>query len=210
MLGTIDQAVAYCTKEDTRDPAYPAIHEEGTRPRNAGRPGGRSDLDGVVDAIKAGVGIRRIAEDHGPEFIKFNKGIERLINLTVNPRDFKTRVEWFYGRTGTGKSRAASDENPNSYWKNPSHHWWDGYEHQETVIIDDYRCDFCKFSELLRLFDRYPYQVQVKCGTREMVAKKIVVTAPKAPADMWENRTEEDLAQLLRRIDLIKRFDVLS
>lgn len=210
MRGTIQQAVDYCTKEATRDPNHPETVEEGTRPRNAGTAGGRSDLDAVVETIKAGAGIKRIADEHLAEFIKYNRGIERAIGLTIRPRDFKTRVEWYYGSTGSGKSRAAFAENPDSYWKNPSHHWWDGYEHQETVIVDDYRMDFCKFSELLRLFDRYPYQVQVKCGTREFVAKKIIITAPKAPEEMWANRTEEDLAQLTRRIDLVKRFQIIN
>lgn len=75
------------------------------------------------------------------------------------------------------------------------------------MIIDDYRADFCKFSELLRLLDRYPYQIQIKGGTRNLLAKRIFITSPKCPLDIWENRTEEELGQLTRRITKITRFD---
>lgn len=117
---------------------------------------------------------------------------------------------WYYGSTGTGKTRAASGADPDAYWKNPAHKWWDGYQGESTIIIDDYRADFCKFSELLRLFDRYPYQVEVKGGTRQFLARKIYVTTPKSPALTWESRTEEDLAQLLRRITEVKHFSILE
>jgi hypothetical protein len=76
------------------------------------------------------------------------------------------------------------------------------------VIIDDYRCSFCQFNELLRLLDRYPYQAQIKGGTVELIAPNIYITAPKAPAEMWATRTEEDLQQLLRRIDHVREFKV--
>jgi hypothetical protein len=147
-----------------------------------------------------------LAEELPEQFIKYHRGIERCIQTRGSSRNFKTKVFWYYGATGTGKSRAACDEAPCAYWKDPSHHWWDGYEYQEDVIIDDYRADYCKFSALLRLFDRYPLQIQVKGGTRDFVAKRIFITAPKRPDVIWENRTEEDLAQLMRRIEVIKHF----
>jgi hypothetical protein len=56
------------------------------------------------------------------------------------------------------------------------------------------------------LLDRYPYQAQIKGGTVQISAKRIFITAPKSPADMWVSRTEEDLAQLTRRIEHVKYF----
>ena len=49
MRGTIQEAVAYCTKEDTREPNTEIV-TDGEQPRNAGRPGGRTDLQRVADA----------------------------------------------------------------------------------------------------------------------------------------------------------------
>ena len=63
--------------------------------------------------------------------------------------------------------------------------------------------DFCKFHELLNLLDRYPYRVECKGGSRQFTSKTIVITTPLSPEETWENRTSEDLGQLLRRIDNI-------
>lgn len=74
------------------------------------------------------------------------------------------------------------------------------------MIIDDYRCNFCTFSNLLRLLDRYPQQVECKGGTLQFNAKTIIITAPKHPRVMWGGREDEDLNQLCRRITEIRFF----
>jgi hypothetical protein len=206
MRGTLDQAIAYSTKEETRDPNFGEPETFGTRPRNVGRSGGRSDIDAVAQSIAEGGTVDEISSAFGGEFIKYHRGIERLIGLRFPSRDFKTEIRWYFGATGTGKTRAACDEAVNPYWKNPAHRWWDGYEGQQDVIIDDIRCDFAKFSEWLRLFDRYPVQVEVKGGTRNFISKRIFITAPVRPEEMWQSRTAEDLNQLMRRIEVIKHF----
>jgi len=211
MRGTIQQAVDYCSKEETRDPnAGFGFTETGTRPLCAGTAGGRSDLAAVVEAIKAQVPLRELADQFTEQYIHYNRGIERTIGLLSKPRDFKTEVFWYYGSTGSGKSRAASDEAPSAYWKNPVNKWWDGYQGEEDVIIDDYRPDFCTFSSLLRLFDRYPMQVEAKGSSVQFVAKRIFITTPKNPNDTWSNRSDEDIAQLTRRITEVKHFAVLE
>jgi hypothetical protein len=43
-----------------------------------------------------------------------------------------------------------------------------------------------------------------------MVAKRIFISTPKSPEDTWEGRTEEDLQQLLRRIETIIHFKSLN
>ena len=212
MRGTIQQAVDYCSKEETRDSTKSfGFTETGTRPLCAGTAGGRSDLAVVVEAIKSGVSLHDIVDTHTEQYIHYNKGIEKSISILRNkPRNFKTEVFWYYGSTGSGKSRAASDAAPSAYWKNPSNKWWDGYEGQSDVIIDDYRPDFCTFSALLRLFDRYPMQVEAKGSSVQFIAKRLFVTCPKSPDDVWANRSEEDIAQLTRRITEVKHFAVLE
>ena len=211
MRGTIQQAVDYCSKAETRDASAPfGFTEKGTRPLCAGTAGGRSDLAAVVEAIKAKVPLRDIAEQHTEQYIHYNRGIERAIGLFSQPRNFKTDVYWYYGSTGSGKSRAASDAAPSAYWKNPVNKWWDGYQGESDVIIDDYRPDFCTFTTLLRLFDRYPLQVEAKGSSIHFVAKRIFITCPKNPEDTWASRSDEDLAQLTRRITEVKHFAVLE
>jgi len=209
MRGTIDQAVAYCTKEETRDPDHPDPWEFGQRPVCAGKAGGRSDLKAVATLVQSGGTIEAVADTYPVSVILFHRGIERLIGLRQRPRDFSTDVYWYYGPTGSGKTRAASAADPAAYWKSPSDKWWCGYEGHETVIIDDYRTDFCKFNFLLRLFDRYPMSVETKGGSRQFRAKVIYITTPKSPRETWNLRCDEDLGQLVRRIKEVRHFPAM-
>lgn len=207
MRGTFAQAFAYCSKDDTRDPgAGFEFTEHGVKPDGPGQ-GARTDLALIGQCISEGQSLAAIAEAHPADFIRYHGGIRALQTLCAKPRTWKTRVWWYYGTTGTGKSHAARLQFEDAYWKNPTHTWWDGYDPgQESVIIDDYRCNFCQFSELLRLFDEYPLQLQVKGGTVQFRARDIVITAPHRPEVMWSGRTAEDLGQLMRRIETIRLF----
>ena len=83
--------------------------------------------------------------------------------------------------------------------------WWDGYDAHENVIIDDMRKDFCKFHELLRYLHEHPFHVETKGGTRQFLARNIVITSCYSPDQLFETR--EDINQLLRRIDEIRKFE---
>ena len=207
MRGTPAEAHAYCTKDDTRDAgAGFGPVESGTIPDSPGQ-GARTDLALIGECISQGQSLASIAQAHPADFIRYHGGIKAMQSLVVASRTWKTRVWWYYGTTGTGKSHAARLQFETAYWKNPSHTWWDGYDPgNESVIIDDYRCNFCHFAELLRLFDCYPLQLQIKGGTVQFRARDIVITAPHRPEVMWGGRTAEDLGQLMRRIETIKLF----
>lgn len=194
----------YCTKEDTREPGTEPV-EVGAMPSQ----GARSDLAAVYQRVVEGATMQEIAEESPGDVIRYFRGIQAVQQLHVKPRRFKTTVAWFYGPTGTGKSAEASERFPDAYWKMGSSKWWDGYGGEVAVIIDDYRRDLCTFAELLRLFDRYPMRVEYKGGSCQFVARHIIVTTPKSPRETWEGRTDEELGQLLRRIDEVKYFPAM-
>lgn len=206
MRGTIEQADNYAGKRETKVEGGVELLR-GTRPSGAGH---RSDLAMVAQEIRAGGREAQILDQHPSSYIRYHGGIRRAIFVCSARRNHKTDVFWYYGRTGTGKSRRAAELAPGAYWKDNGTAWWDGYEGHEDVIIDDYRCNMCTFNYLLRLFDRYPMQVQVKGGYVQFVAKRIIVTCNKSPREAWATRTDEDLCQLLRRITAIEEFvDIL-
>lgn len=153
----------------------------------------------IVDHIKDGRGLRELVEDGASLHIL--QYARNIIPLLEEGRNFKTQVWWLHGATGTGKSRYCHEMYPEAYWKSPTTKWWDGYDGQDVVVVDDYRKDFCTFAELLRLCDRYPLQVEYKGGTRQFRPKVLVFTSPKSWEDWWLGRTDEDLAQLKRRIE---------
>lgn len=198
--GTIEQNRTYCTKDDTR--------RDGTSPYEYGTPrqsekGRRNDLELAAKAfMQRDRGIANLVCEFPKQYVMYNRGLLSIRQVSIPERNFKTDIYWFSGPTGSGKSRLAYElfPSPTSYTKPPTNKWWDSYSGQYAVIIDDYRPDFCTFAELLRLFDRYPLWIESKGGGTNFCSQVIIITCPKQPAATWCNRTEEDLAQLSRRI----------
>jgi hypothetical protein len=214
--GTTEENRKYCSKEETRDsgafedPGIIELFGPESKPYEFGmepKQGSRTDLAELAkSAADSSVPLEELLQRFPDGYLKFYKGVSAIRSIVTGKRDWKSQVIWLYGPTGTGKSRIANAIADAAYWKPGSNKWWDGYQSHEDVIIDDYRRDLCTFSELLRLFDRYPYMVEAKGISFQMVAKRIIVTTPKDPQSTWEGRTEEDIAQLLRRIDVVVRF----
>lgn len=168
--------------------------------------GKRRDIDKAYEAVTAKKTRAQFVLEERPNYQAI-RVFDIAQSLAAGPRPIqKIDVHWYFGTTGTGKTRAAFEENPGAYLCE-DFKWWDGYVGQDVVIIDDVRADFCKFHEWLRLLDIYPLRKQIKGGWVECRFTKIIITAPVGPAEMWHSRTEEDLKQLLRRITCVKKFE---
>lgn len=196
--GTHDQAVAYCTKKETR---ISEPYKWGEEPEK----GKRNDLLAVKELIDKGARLEMVADQHFGTFIRYNRGLKLYMNMKSGERTKKTEVTVIYGPTGTGKTRFCADNFPNSYWVYPqssgSAKWWDGYDNEEVVIIDEFYGWF-PHSYMLRLLDRYPMQVESKGGVSKFLAKQILITSNKSP-DTWYPKLEAQYPQLERRIDNI-------
>ena len=73
--------------------------------------------------------------------------------------------EWWYGKTGTGKSWKAERENPGAYIKDPQERWWDGYDGEEVVIIDDFdKYQVKQGGDMKRWMDHRPFRAPIKGG----------------------------------------------
>lgn len=190
--GNGEQNKEYCSKERV-------LFENGEIKRQ----GKRSDIQSVRDHVEDGANMRAI--------VSLARSLQSIrmaeIYLTYNEskRNWKPIVKWYYGETGSGKSHTAYEESPDAYTCGETSKWFQGYDGHENVIIDDFRRDFIKFHELLKLLDKYPYLIEYKGGSRQFLAKQIIITSPYHPKDVYENR--EDIDQLIRRIDEIKLFE---
>jgi len=190
-----DANARYCSK-DADD-----VVEYGKRPRQ----GARTDLQKIKEICEEKKSMRAVI-DEATSYQQLQ--VAKVIFTYIRPptRD-NMEVHWYYGPTGTGKSHTAHMEaGEDAYVCNATNQWWDGYDGHKTVIIDDYRRDFCKFHELLRLFDKYPLRVPIKGAYLPLCMERIYITSPLHPRSTWEGRTEEDIQQLLRRITFILHF----
>lgn len=192
-------------KNGKSKPENPDAWEFGDLPRQ----GSRGDIDEVKEAVMQGTGMRGVLSvAKGYQSAKFG---ELLLKHQEPARSWKPTVKWFWGPTGTGKSKTAFEEleqlTPGGvYVAMSSFKWWEGYDAHESVLIDDMRGDFAKFHELLRLLDRYPLRVETKGGSRQFLARTVIITSCKSPRDLYLGKTDEDIGQLTRRIDEIRHF----
>lgn len=123
------------------------------------------------------------------------------------PRDPSKEITfiWKFGASGTGKSRDAFSI-PNIY-PQPKGKWWPHYRGQEAVLFDDYRADWFRLDELLKITDRYPLMVETKNAEHfHLQATTFVVTTTDRPEVLYHRKTGENLYQLIRRISLIEEY----
>lgn len=198
--GSDQQASEYCKKEGDFV-EYGAIDRVPTQGR-------RSDLAPVAQFIREGSSIADVGRAFPEAFIKFSRGIEKLADCYVEPRNFRSQCVYLWGPTGTGKTRRAYAEalalggGAVSWVSDNTLKWFDGYDpRSKCVILDDFAGD-CKVTLLLRLIDRYPYKVPIKGGFLTWRPRIIYITS-NYPPDKWYGHEGEHYNALLRRIDEI-------
>lgn len=198
MRGTWEQNLKYTSKDDNM------LRVEGEPPQQ----GSRTDLAAVKADIDAGMGEHELWDVHFEVMVRYGKAMKEYLDIKRRGqrREHMTKGTWYYGPTGVGKSHAAfADYDPKTtYVKTLDDAWWDGYEGQETVILNEFRGEI-KYSQLLDLTDRWPMTVKRRC--REPIpfmAKHIIVTSAMHPGEVYQRSGDNDnIDQLERRFDIV-------
>lgn len=144
-----------------------------------------------------------LVEDSAVVVVKFHRGLQYVSSLMAKPRDPEVppEVYIYWGESGTGKTRKAIAENPDCYiLTKPNGNntvWFDGYEGQSCVVLDEFY-GWIQYDLLLRVLDRYPLKVQTKGGFVEFRATKFVITSNKPWMEWYPNI--DDKQALERRV----------
>jgi len=212
---TREACVRYCTKEDTRAPGtVPVVL--GTCAENPvgvykSRQGKRTDISAMVDSIKSGKRAFECLEQDPDTFVKYSRGMQEVRRIvqqraaTMIRKDLRVEVHW--GTAGAGKTRHVYDkhgvENVFTLVADNSACWFDGYEGQPILLIDDFK-GWITYSMLLKILDIYPLRVPVK-GSFTYAAWTTVYITSNYKMDTWYTG-EHDHAALVRRVHHVKQY----
>jgi len=110
---------------------------------------------------------------------------------------------WVYGQSGCGKSRSVREAHPDAFIKDPRTPWWDGYDGEEVVIIDDYDPYQIKQSgDMKRWLDLYKFQAQVKGGYLMIRPRVIIVTSQYTIRECFGTEDEKTFEAMNRRVEV--------
>lgn len=201
--GTSIQAADYC-KKDGDFLEYGKISEQGKR----------NDLLNFYEGIIDGKTVEEITlsdESHIITFIRFNKALKNLESIVnQNAKRTAPTVVWIHGPGGVGKTRFVHDfcelYNLDIYIKDPINKWWDGYNKQPVILIDDIDINY-EYRALLRLLDRYKYQPETKGGQVSINSPFIFITCDRNTRDFLQ-RFEDSNPNMWVQLDRRIHFDL--
>lgn len=196
--------INYCMKEESR---MEGPWELGERPMQ----GSRTDGEEVKEMILGGAKVRDIAINAPDYYIRYHKGVEKLYNLIKCEDRVPGQLvcKWFWGKSGVGKTRAATRDAIEIAGERPyikdSSKWWDMYNGEKVVIIDDYNpSGGLDFRTFLRLTDKWqPFMGEYKGGYTKVSATVIYLTCEHPPSEFW---FDNELIQVERRFDEISEI----
>lgn len=189
MKGSAAQAAQYCRKDGD-------FWEFGTWP------GKRKLSQFLRDGVKQGKSALELVDEE-PSAMMHLRAISDLqfLHQTKKAREWRQlSVTVLWGDTGVGKTRKAREDMPDAFFTHLSApEWWDGYNGETELVIDDYDSGV-PCVRLLNLLDGHPCRLPVKGGFRWALWTKVIVTSNYPPENWHAKAKPEHHAALMRRI----------
>jgi len=192
--GTAQEAAEYCKKDGD-------YTEFGELPQS-GAQSTKHKWREVIKLAEEGQ-IQTIKEEHPGVYFLHHAKLLSLRRRQPEMLEVLTN-EWWWGPTGTGKSRRLWSEYPFHYPKNLTK-WWDGYDDEEVVAIEEFTPESANFiAHYLKIWsDRYPFSPEIKGSViKKIRPKKIIVLSNYSPEECFTK--DQDLQPIKRRFKVVK------
>lgn len=199
----------YCTKPEGR---IEIGDEHGVFKETAGIQGARNDLAKVVDEIKEGLPLQKIASENPTTFVKYHAGIIKLRQV-IQPkpppmREVKILVLW--GSTGVGKSYRINSMFPDAFKVNPGRSPWDTYDNEEVVFFDEFDPKSWPVTEMNQYLDIYRLELNCRYANKYARWSTVVICSNMNPIEWYNTGTEaaspEQVKAIRRRLGSSCRF----
>lgn len=205
MKGTPEQASVYCKKEGD-------FEEFGTIPDyQGGSTGGAKKAENFRSMIShaKNQNINQIEEVDPVSYVQHYHAFKRIAQ--DNPKKVQNLPDvcgvWYVGPPGVGKSHKAREEYPD-YYDKPANKWFDGYQNEAAVLIDDLDLVHSTLGHhLKRWSDKYPFPAEQKGTTVLIRPKNIIVTSNYTIEEIFSQQGDVLVAALQRRFTVIRVLD---
>ncbi len=205
--GTAEEAIKYCTKEDTRV----AEGESWGNPSGVAAKNEETDFQLICKKISTGeMSVREVAIKSPDIYVKHCNGLNNLACMTAKPRMQKTKIIVMHGMPECGKTREAfawalehyEEHNIYKYDQIADNgtEWWQAYSGQKCIVLDEMMGKRFAFHRLLTIIDRYPTIVGLK-GASYQLNPDVIIFTSNYPPNQWYNPTKHFFDALRRRID---------
>lgn len=186
MARNFKHAFEYCLKEETRLPG--GRHECSSLPSA----GGGSEWACAVDYIKSGKSWYDLIDEFPGLYATKEAGLRKLFErhhkFDVNPIE---RCVIIFGPPGTGKTHTVkSSVGDRPYFRIWNGKWFDGYEYESIIWIDDFQPNAINRAGLLQLMETGDFRMEVKGGSTRVNVKEIYITSNWHPEDWFPEKEE--------------------
>lgn len=199
--GTASQNYEYCTKEDPSPLEFgdrPQFEDAGEREKERWKrarvAATTNNLDDVPDQIYVQhyKSIKAIAFDN----MLASQTLEELDNY------------WLWGVPNSGKSFKArnhwGDDLRTDVYIKGANKWWDGYNNQPTVVIEDLDPTHGYLADRIKCWaDKYPFTCEVKGASAVLRPKRLVITSNYRIEDIFPNLVDQ---QAIKRRFKVEHF----
>lgn len=205
-------SIAYCKKQDQWvEFGEPPVFKEdqghhGVKGKAAGPKGGQMEKNrwdrarelarvGDFDSVDAQI---QICHFKGLEHVR-----ERAVLENRNLEDTEEPMQYWWGPTGTGKTRTARTLYPNAFFKARSK-WWDGYKAEEVVVIDEIEPEDNKhLASLFKVWlDRGRFSAETKGGSMIIRPRVIILISNYSMEEVFVGDPTKVLNPMRRRCDV--------